>query len=312
MFIEQAFNYLYQSWRYLVGTIVIFLIWQLGTIPFAVAVFSKVLMDGGDLHLLEQDQSLLMKVLEPNLTLFLMLLSFAIGLLGLYLWLKWVHHQPMKAITTTRKNIDWKRFGFGFALIAITTVLLTGIDYYLHPESFEVQLQWGPFLILVILACLMIPLQTSFEEYLFRGYLMQGLGVMTRSRWVPLLLTSVVFGGMHFFNPEVDKMGPILMIYYIGTGLFLGVITLMDEGLELALGFHAGNNLVGALLVTADWTAFQTNSILRDISDPSAGVDAVAPVFLIYPLFLFLMARRYNWSDWRAKLIGPLRTPSEH
>jgi hypothetical protein len=35
-----------------------------------------------------------------------------------------------------------------------------------------------------------------------------------------------------------------MFVYYIGTGLFLG-ITLMDEGMELALGFHAANNLVG-------------------------------------------------------------------
>ena len=141
---------------------------------------------------------------------------------------------------------------------------------------------------------------------------MQGIGVMTRTRWVPLLLTSVIFGGMHFFNPEVAKMGPILMIYYIGTGLFLGIITLMDDGLELALGFHAGNNLIGALLVTADWTAFQTDSILKDISDPSAGVDAVIPVFIIYPVFLFLMARRFGWSQWREKLTGPMKTDPSH
>jgi hypothetical protein len=32
----------------------------------------------------------------------------------------------------------------------------------------------------------------------------------------------------------------------------------MDEGMELALGFHAANNLVSALLFTSDWSAFQT------------------------------------------------------
>jgi uncharacterized protein len=312
MFIEQAFNYLHHSWRYLLGTIVIFIIWQLGTIPFAAAIFSKVLMDGGDLEALQEDQSLLMKVLDPNLTLFLMLLSFAIGLFGLYIWLKGVHHQPMKAITTARKKVDWQRIWFGFSLIAGTTLVLTGVDYFLHPESYEVQFDLGSFALLFVLAIVMIPLQTSFEEYLFRGYLMQGIGVMTRTRWVPLLLTSVIFGGMHFFNPEVAKMGPILMIYYIGTGLFLGIITLMDDGLELALGFHAGNNLIGALLVTADWTAFQTDSILKDISDPSAGVDAVIPVFIIYPVFLFLMARRFGWSQWREKLTGPMKTDPSH
>ena len=119
MFIEQAFNYLHHSWRYLLGTIVIFIIWQLGTIPFAAAIFSKVLMDGGDLEALQEDQSLLMKVLDPNLTLFLMLLSFAIGLFGLYIWLKGVHQQPMKAITTARKKVDWQRIWFGFSLIAV-------------------------------------------------------------------------------------------------------------------------------------------------------------------------------------------------
>ena len=69
------------------------------------------------------------------------------------------------------------------------------------------------------------------------------------------------------------------MIYYIGTGLFLGIVTLMDEGLELALGFHAANNLFTALLVTADWTAFKTYSIFKDMSDPTEAtfVDTDSP-----------------------------------
>ena len=67
---------------------------------------------------------------------------------------------------------------------------------------------------------------------------MQGLGIMAKNRWVPLVVTSVLFGAMHFFNPEVDKLGYGIMVYYMGTGFFLGIMTLMDEGLELALGFH--------------------------------------------------------------------------
>ena len=99
------------------------------------------------------------------------------------------------------------------------------------------------------------------------------------------------------------------MLYYIGTGFLFGIMTLMDEGIELALGFNAGNNLIGALLVTADWTAFQTNSVLKDISDPSAGVDILLPVLIIYPLFLFIMARKYKWTDWKGKLFGKVERP---
>ena len=149
-------------------------------------------------------------------------------------------------------------------------------------------------------------MQTSFEEYLFRGHMMQGLGLATNSRLIPLIVTSVMFGLMHIANPEVGKIGYIIMLYYIGTGFFLGIMTLMDEGLELALGFHAANNLVGALLLTADWTAFQTNSILKDLSEPSAGFDVLTPVFIIFPILLFIFSRVYKWKNWKEKLTGKL------
>ena len=66
----------------------------------------------------------------------------------------------------------------------------------------------------------------------------------------------------------------------------------MDEGLELALGFHAANNLIASLLLTADWTAFQTNSILKDVSDPSMGnLEIIFPVLVIYPIILFVLSK---------------------
>ncbi|MCB0468017.1 MAG: CPBP family intramembrane metalloprotease, partial [Aequorivita sp.] len=210
----------------------------------------------------------------------------------------------------SRKKIDWGRVFFGFALIAITTTVVTGLDYYNNPEDYVLQFNLVPFVILAIIAIIMIPLQTSFEEYLFRGYLMQGIGVLAKNKWLPLLITSVVFGGLHLANPEVDKLGNVIMIFYIGTGFFLGIMTLMDEGMELALGFHAGNNLIAALLVTADWTVFKTNSVLKDISEPSAGFDVIAPVLILYPILLLIMAWRYKWTDWGGKLFGKVEEPN--
>ena len=98
---------------------------------------------------------------------------------------------------------------------------------------------------------------------------------------------------MHILNPEVTKMGYIIMVYYIGTGLFLGIITLMDDGMELALGFHAANNLIGALLVTSDWSVFQTHSIFKDMSEPSAGADVILPVVIVYPILLFIFSNAF-------------------
>ncbi len=309
MYIAQAYKYLHQGWRYAVGAVLVFFVSQLGALPLVIIATMKLMAEGGNLADLE-DPNKIMTILDSNLTLFLMLLSFAIGLVALYLVVKFFHKQPFKTVTTSRKKTDWGRFWFGFALITITITILTIVDYKSNPEDYELQFNLVPFLILALIAIVMIPLQTSFEEYLFRGYLMQGIGVMAKNKWVPLLVTSLIFGGLHFFNPEVEKLGNVIMVYYIGTGLFLGIMTLMDEGLELALGFHAGNNIVAALLVTADWTVFQTNSVLKDISEPHAGFDVIAPVFIIYPIFLGLMAWRYKWTNWKDKLFGKVEPPA--
>ncbi len=118
------------------------------------------------------------------------------------------------------------------------------------------------------------------------------------------MITSLIFGLMHITNPEIGKIGYIALVAYIGIGFFLGIITLMDEGLELALGFHAANNLFIALFVTADWTAFQTHSMLKDISEPSVGFEIFFPLLVVYPILTLIFARKYGWTGWKEKLFG--------
>jgi len=241
-----------------------------------------------------------------NFTFVLLIAPLSVACLILLFWVKFLHQQSIRSLTTSRKTVDWKRIFFSFSIWAAFTIGSTLIAYYLQPEDFKWNFNLQPFIIFLFLAILLIPLQTSFEEYLFRGYVMQGLGVATKSRLVPLITTSVLFGVMHIANPEVGKLGMIILIYYIGTGFFLGIITLMDEGLELALGFHAANNLVGALLITSDWSAFQTHSIFKDISEPSAGFDVILPIFIIFPILLFVFSKKYKWKNWKQKLTGNL------
>ncbi|RAR46370.1 CPBP family intramembrane glutamic endopeptidase [Flavobacterium lacus] len=252
----------------------------------------------------EEMIQMMINELGTNLTFAIMVGQLAICCVILLFWVKFIHGQSIRSLTTSRKKVDWKRIFFSFTIWGVFTMVTTLIFYFLSPESFVVNFDPVKFFPFLIIALLLIPLQTSFEEYFFRGYLMQGIGVVTKSRLFPLIITSVTFGLMHIANPEVGKLGMIIMVYYIGTGFFLGIITLMDEGLELALGFHAANNLIGALLVTADWTAFQTHSILKDVSEPSAGFDVLFPVLVIFPILLFIFGRKYKWTNWKEKLTG--------
>ena len=195
---------------------------------------------------------------------------------------------------------------YAFSVWSLVSILLIFGDYFFNPDSYEWNFNLKSFSLLLIISILLMPIQTRLEEYIFRGYLMQGFSFLFNSRWVALFITSIVFGSLHFSNPEVQKLGLGVMAYYIGTGLFLGILTLMDDGIELALGFHASNNIMTALLVTSSWTVFQTESILIDISEPTLGGETFFSLFILYPGFIFLMSRKFNWSGWKNKLISKL------
>lgn len=247
--------------------------------------------------------------LDPNLTLLLLLIPFLVAFLGFVFVLKRIHKQSFLSVTTSRKAIDYDRFFFAFSFWAFVSILIIAIDYFSAPQDFEITFQLEPFLIMFTISVLLIPFQSGLEEYIFRGYLMQGFAKLTRNHWLPLVLTSVIFGLLHIFNPEVEKLGMGLLFYYIGTGLFFGVMTLMDDGIELALGFHIANNLFTALLVTADWTAFQTYSVLKDVSEPTLLPELILSLFILYPFSLFILSKKYGWTNWKQKLTGRINEP---
>jgi len=297
-YIQQAFTGKLGMWKYVVVSVFFFGFMGLNLL----AIF---LLD------FDMDQIMKDQIVQKgsNQVLFENLIPFAIGLGGVFFWVKYIHNQRIRTLTTSRKKVDWKRIFFAFSVWGFITAFFIFIDYQVSPEDYIFNFQLEPFLYLVLIAVLLIPLQTSFEEYFFRGYLMQGLGVASKNRWVPLIFTSLIFGLLHIANPEVEKLGYGILVYYIGTGFFLGIITLMDEGLELALGFHAANNLITALLVTANWTAFQTNSVLIDVSMPKLGADVYLPVFVVFPVLVYIFSKKYGWTNWKEKLTGKIEKP---
>lgn len=307
-YIQQAFKGQHEFWRYLVGSLIVFAAALIGQLPLTGVIFVKVVQEGGDL--MSINEQTMYSILDSNLFLFLMLLSFVFAAIGFIIAVKYLHKQTLLSVTTARQKVDWKRIFFAFFLWGILSSSMVVLDYYLSPEDYVLNFEWQRFAVLAVIAIALIPIQTSVEEYVFRGYLMQGFGVLAKNRWFPLMMTSLIFGLLHIANPEVGKLGYSIMIYYIGTGLFLGILALMDDGLELALGFHAANNLFTALLVTADWTAFQTHSILKDVSDPTLEfMDMVLPVFIIFPILLLIFAKVYKWNNWKDKLFGTITEP---
>ena len=297
MFLEGIDSKINPFIKYVKGSLIFVFFHIIGQIPLSLYIISQ-----SDIVEGVHNQQDLLNNLPSNLTLFLVLLPFAVVLPFVYLVVTRLHNQSILSLITARNRVDYNKIFFSFMLWGSISTLMVFFDYWMSPEDFRWNFKPLTFLILFLISIVMIPLQTTLEEIIFRGYLLQGFGVLFKNRWMPLLTTSTLFGLLHLWNPEIDKLGIHLIWYYIGTGLFLGLITLMDEGLELALGFHAANNLVTALLVTASWTAFRTESLLIDNSEPSLGVELILTLLLIYPLIVFIFAKKYKWKNWLSQL----------
>ena len=300
MFIENVLKVKNEAWRYVIGFFIIFFITQLGSIPFTVAILSKIGLDGGS----NVDVKSMMTVLEnSNLTLFYALLPYVFGFFGIILVIKTLHNQSLLLLTTTRKKIDFNKIAISFIIAGFIIFFTVTISYLISPNEYLFNFKLDTFLILLIITILFMPLQASFEEYLFRGYLMQGFGGVFGNRWMPLLITSLLFGLLHFWNPEVSELGTIFLFQYVVTGLFLGLLTIMDDGMELSLGFHAGNNVLISLLITADWTVLQTDSVLKFVGDPKMSIATIIPAVILYPVILLYFSKKYKWENWEKKIL---------
>ncbi|WP_418636873.1 lysostaphin resistance A-like protein [Winogradskyella sp.] len=300
-YIQQAYKGQRELWMFFLTTFLIAGIFIGNFIYFLIA-------DPADLEMAYE----MMKQIPANLSLIMNLLPFAFLLGLLFVLVKYIHQRSLLSLTTTRPKVDFKRILFSFLMITVYTIVTFFIGYSI--DSSEIVFQFNPvkFAILFLISILLFPFQIGLEEYLFRGYLMQHIGVLVKNKWFPLIFTSVLFGLAHSANPEVGAVGFWqMMIFYVGTGLLLGIMTLMDEGLELALGFHLGNNLIASLLVTADWTALQTDALFKDMSEPGLGSisEIILPVLLVYPLMLLILSKKYGWTNWKDKLFGKVIEP---
>ena len=300
MFLWDKSYKLKNFWYYILGSFILILFSTIGQLPMIPFLPSE-------LPSPDADPMDIFKTIPSNLRLFLLLLSFVFVLPGIWLVVKKLHDLPIMSVLSSRKKIDLERVLYSFMIWGTVVSAFVFLEYSLNPENYVFNFKVKEFLILAVIAILFIPIQTSVEEIVFRGYLMQGFGHWLNSRFMALFLTSTVFGSLHLANPEITALGYEFVILYITVGFVLGIMTLMDDGLELALGFHAANNLIAALLVTADWTVFQTESILIDISEPSLGITDWITPFIVFPILISVFARKYSWTNWKEKLFSKVR-----
>jgi len=385
MFILEGFKGKREWWRYVLVILIVFVGYNIGTIPMLMALWRSVAnnpqLEQGDVQKFFENPDFGLFGIDSNLGLVLMLLMFVSALAVFYFIFRPVHGRQFKTVIRTEGSLDWGRIFFGFGLWLSFSLVFEVIGYFLAPDNYTFSLELKRFLPLVLICMLILPIQTSFEELFFRGYLMQAIGTARFSKvlmvvgsciitylaykiigldflpssnnpnhaslariaaqigyvllfavlvWgsnnmfdreqsksapynyklVALVLTSILFGLIHSANPEIEKFGyGIMQVYYVSAGLFLGIMTLMDNRMELALGVHAATNFTGAVFVGYEGGAIQTYSLLKTTDlDPYLMTGGF---FMLATLFLFIAKKKYGWGSF-AQLNEPIYKPDEN
>ena len=241
------------------------------------------------------DIKALSSLMGKNRLFIWMLIPFCFVFITFLLCLTKIHKVPLLSIFTARESFDWNRVLISFSLWSLMIFCVTGIGLFFN-DNFEVIFNPQKFALLFLLALFLLPVQTTIEELVFRGYLIQGINKRTGNIILSIITSGIMFGVMHMANPEILKIGYHILLYYIAVGVVLGFIVYYDDGLELTLGFHAANNIITVLLITADWQAFQTDAILKDNKAPGNGiVDILLGTTALF-LFFFILSKKYKWQ----------------
>jgi membrane protease YdiL (CAAX protease family) len=251
--------------------------------------------------------------INPVTGLAMMLIPFILGLFTLLFLMKPIHERPKLSVITGYPSFRWKKFFWGAGVWVILLVAYAVIASATGIQKIKLQFDPSTFYTLVAVSVLLLPLQTGFEEVFFRGYLMQGFAKLFHFRWIPLIITALIFGSLHIFNPEVKAFGVAVMLpQYIWFGIFFGICTLMDEGLELAWGVHAVNNIFLSVFFTQDSSAIQTPALYR-ITEFSPIFDLIA-LFVLSVIFIFVARQKFKWPEWQyllAKIDRPVINDEE-
>lgn len=213
-----------------------------------------------------------------------LMLSFSMMWAGLYVAVRLVHGRPFLTLATAAGRVDYGRVAQGFVLWLVPFAALFCVGYLLDPSAFEVVFEPGRFFAFLPVALALVPIQTSAEELLFRGYLLQGTGLLTQNALALSVLNGLLFVVPHLPNPELPSPGDGLAFVLCSLFVFgaaMALVTLKDGGIELALGAHAANNVFAFLAVNYDEFLLDTPSVLR-FSGPSTATywDPVLSIVL--------------------------------
>ena len=295
--LERALDGQNQFWKYLLNFAAGFAASNIiGAIPLGSVIAYKIATSGGTITPNPHNaMDLSVYGISQNLGFILLMIPFVLAFITTIYLFKPLHKRLLAEVINGTKQIRWKRYFTALGIWFIIGLLYLTVDYALNSTNYKLQFDATKLIPLVLLSLLFIPIQTAYEELLFRGYFTQGIAAWTKNRWAAIIIPALLFGLMHSFNPEVKEYGFwATMPQYVIFGLLFGLMTILDDGIELAMGAHAANNIFSCLFVTNAASALQTPAVFNQLNINPTKETLVLSIMGILSIIIF--SRVYKWN----------------
>lgn len=233
-----------QLWRLALGILVLAVLYFL-TISLFVAGWTAAYQDRDVAKLLSE---------SPKFT-FLFLLTFAAVTGAIALNLKLIHKRKFRTILGPEGRLNWAQFRLAlviFLIVMVGSFVFLPLEQFLFPDDSVWPRLNTPFtnwIFLLPLIVLGLLVQTSAEEILFRGYILQQLGSRFRSPLIWAVFPSLVFGVLHFDGETYGINAYFVVLNTALVGIIAALVTAQTGNLAAAIGLHFANNFLALGLV---------------------------------------------------------------
>lgn len=203
------------------------------------------------------------------------------------------HRRPWRTFLTAASHWRWPRLAASCAaMLGLLSVMLV-LQLASAPGTLRLEGKWHDVAAFAAVAGFLVPLQVAAEEIFFRGYLMQAVARVTRIGLIRVAVPAALFTLAHWQNPETQQGAGWVVASYASAGLYLGLLALVDEGLESAIGAHLAINLF-AILVVGSQVSVSPSSVIWRETATNYQVGFVAGLAVFAGHFFLMFRRRYN------------------
>lgn len=231
--------------------------------------------------------------------------SFGISGIGLVLLLRLLHGRGFWSLIgpaeEARRDLIRVAWAVGVWLLA-----LEFLPPWINTADLAEVRDFTTWLILIPVALLALLVQVGTEEMFFRGYLQQQLACISPSRLAWMVLPSIMFGVLHFWNGNGVAEGMLWATWATVLGIACADLTARTGNLGAAIGLHLANNAFALLIVGIQgWPSSGVALFLYPYEDPdlySAGAEALLSPWVLFQLLTMMISVAIMWLAARIVL----------